>query len=790
MNTRLFAGLMTVGLTVAAAAQTPLGTAFTYQGQVKLAGAPLNDTADFQFTLWDAATLGNPVAGPVAVSNVAVTNGLFTAQLDFGVGVFNGDARWLEIAVRTPAGSGSFTTLAPRQPLTAAPYALYALNAPTGGGGTVTSVSQGAGITLTPNPITTTGSVAIDPAVVPRLGAANTFTGANTFSAAPAFAAAGAPFTVSSTTNVANLNADLLDGVDSSAFLTAIPVPLTLSGNSATHIIRGENTSTAAGSAGVWGVSTGSTGLTYGVYGVNTSANGIGVFGGTTGSSGATYGVYALDWSFDGCGLYAEHGATSGVGPAVYGRTMSATNFAPAIHGVVDSTTPGGYSAGVRGQNNGTGPAGIGVWGSHAGSGWGGYFTSVGGRGVYALVTATSGETWGVYAQADSSQGTGVAGVHNSTAGDEPGVFGVSYSNSTYATGVLGQVSPTSAVNISAGVRGINNATGDYGLGVLGSHAGGGVGVSGVSLSGAGVYGSSQTGWGVRGRASANSGATYGVSGEADSPDGTGVAGFHVSASGDEPGVMGSTNSVAPYAAGVAGYVGSSSPGSYSAGVRGQNSGTGGTGVGVWGSHDGGGWGVYGTTVSGTGLYGWASASSGTNYGVYGGTNSSTSGYGVYSWGRFAATGTKSFQMDHPLDPENKYLNHFCTEGPEPLNVYSGNVVTDERGYATVTLPAYFDSINRDFRYQLTVVDDADRPDFVQAKVAQKIRDNRFVVRTSAPTVEVSWRVEAVRNDRWVQAYGFNAEAEKPAEHQGKYLNPELYGQPAEMAAHYQDRPR
>jgi len=112
-----------------ASAQTPLGAEWTYQGKLDLSGSPLNDTADFEFTLWDEAGAGDPPVGgtqigsTVAVSNVAVVDGLFTVTLDFGAAAFNGEKRWLEIAVASPSG-GALTTLSPRQPLTAAPYAL------------------------------------------------------------------------------------------------------------------------------------------------------------------------------------------------------------------------------------------------------------------------------------------------------------------------------------------------------------------------------------------------------------------------------------------------------------------------------------------------------------------------------------------------------------------------------------------------------------------------------------------------------------------------------------------
>jgi hypothetical protein len=114
-------------------AALPLGDGFTYQGQVRLNGGPINGDADFQFTLWDAAGAGDPPMGGNQVNamqpygGVPVRNGLFTiADLNFGAGAFNGEARWLQVAVRFPAGGGGFTSLGPRLPVTATPYALHA----------------------------------------------------------------------------------------------------------------------------------------------------------------------------------------------------------------------------------------------------------------------------------------------------------------------------------------------------------------------------------------------------------------------------------------------------------------------------------------------------------------------------------------------------------------------------------------------------------------------------------------------------------------------------------------
>src|ERR1051325_6159801 len=83
------------------------GSAFTYQGRLSVGTTPANGTFDLTFTLYDAATAGNVVAGPLTNSSVAVSNGLFTTILDFGGSAFNGADRWLQLSVGTN-GSGTF----------------------------------------------------------------------------------------------------------------------------------------------------------------------------------------------------------------------------------------------------------------------------------------------------------------------------------------------------------------------------------------------------------------------------------------------------------------------------------------------------------------------------------------------------------------------------------------------------------------------------------------------------------------------------------------------------------
>lgn len=132
--------------------------------------------------------------------------------------------------------------------------------------------------------------------------------------------------------------------------------------------------------------------------------------------------------------------------------------------------------------------------------------------------------------------------------------------------------------------------------------------------------------------------------------------------------------------------------------------------------------------------------------------------------------GAGSFKIDHPLDPANKYLYHSFVESPDMMNIYNGNVVTDQHGLATVNLPQYFSALNRDFRYQLTVVGR-----FAQAIVAQKVADNRFVIRTDKPHVEVSWQVTGIRQDAYANAHRIPVEVNKPQQDQGHYLHPELF---------------
>ena len=169
------------------------------------------------------------------------------------------------------------------------------------------------------------------------------------------------------------------------------------------------------------------------------------------------------------------------------------------------------------------------------------------------------------------------------------------------------------------------------------------------------------------------------------------------------------------------------------------------------------------------------SLSSGANSGFdVDNTGSASVGGSLFVGGDLQVNGQKNFQIDDPMDPANRYLYHSAVESSEMMNIYTGNVTTDAHGDATVQVPAWFESLNGDFRYQLTVIGQ-----FAQAIVAGEIRDSKFTVKTDKPNVRVSWLVAGVRQDAYAKAHPLVVEQDKQADERGYYLHPELFGQPA-----------
>lgn len=201
-----------------------------------------------------------------------------------------------------------------------------------------------------------------------------------------------------------------------------------------------------------------------------------------------------------------------------------------------------------------------------------------------------------------------------------------------------------------------------------------------------------------------------------------------------------------------------------------------------------------GTNALSAGVYGVASSDGGNgvnNVGIYGAIPSAISGYAGFFDGDLAVTGYiykagGTFKIDHPLDPANKYLYHSFVESPDMMNVYNGNAVTDANGEVTVTLPDYFEALNKDFRYQLTVVDEHQ---FAMARIAKKINNNQFTIVTDKPNIEVSWQVTGIRHDKYAEAHPIQVEAEKEPENKGYYLHPKVWGQPETKGISYRMTP-
>jgi hypothetical protein len=262
---------------------------------------------------------------------------------------------------------------------------------------------------------------------------------------------------------------------------------------------------------------------------------------------------------------------------------------------------------------------------------------------------------------------------------------------------------------------------------------------------------------------------------------------------------------------GVSGFGGASNGNSSETGTGGYGiNGVGGAGT---GSNDTGGSGVYATGgngnqdaygIGGPGIMasgGTGGSTGGDGIDAYSGTGEiGSNGTGIYAFSILSLAGefsgsvdvegtlsksSGSFKIDHPLDPANKYLYHSFVESPDMKNIYDGTVTTDGSGTAIVTMPTWFEALNTDFRYQLTVIGQ-----FAQAIVAAKMTNGSFTIKTSRPGVEVSWQVTGIRQDAWANAHRVPLEVDKAQRDQGHYIHPELFGHEGEQSIMQSHHPR
>jgi hypothetical protein len=333
---------------------------------------------------------------------------------------------------------------------------------------------------------------------------------------------------------------------------------------------------------------------------------------------------------------------------------------------------------------------------------------------------------------------------------------------SASAYGLYGLLSATSPTVSTAAVRGQNSSTNGKGFGVYGSQAGSGTGVVGSSPSGRGVWGNTANGIGVLGNHAGTSASdSPGVQGQSAAGNGTGVEGIATNSS-LAKGVRGVSDS------GYGGYFVAPGQGGYGVYSFGSD-------VGVFASSSQSGTGVSAASTGGTAV----SGTSSTGYAGY------FTGKVAITGGCTGCTGPSVLQIDDPLDPAHKYLNHSSVASSQQLDVYSGNVTTNAKGFAIVTMPRWFQALNRSFRYQLTIVGSRGW----NARVVKPMANNRFTIQSDRSHVQVSWEVSAVRHDRYAEAHSTRVIVSKPKADQGKYVHPELYGKPRSAAIGYRQPP-
>ena len=240
-------------------------------------------------------------------------------------------------------------------------------------------------------------------------------------------------------------------------------------------------------------------------------------------------------------------------------------------------------------------------------------------------------------------------------------------------------------------------------------------------------------------------------------------------ASSDNPAIYGEHFVTDNWGVGVKGYA------KYN-GVSGVASTASGTGMGVYGNASGAG------TGSRYGIY--ANASGGTTaYGVWATASGATTTYAGYFSGNVSVTGTLSkgggsFKIDHPLDPENKYLYHSFVESPDMKNIYDGTVFLNSEGKAIIQLPEYFEALNKDFRYIFSPIG-TPMPNLY---IEQEVVNNQFIIAGGVAGMKISWQVTGIRKDPFAEQNRIPTEVEKSQEEKGLYLYPAAYGKSQEKA--------
>ena len=761
-------GLMVCWPKTASAAE-PMSSAFTYQGHLYDNNDVANDFYDFQFKLYDSNNGPGQIGSDVNVPDIDVIDGYFTVELDFGSSVFDGNAVWLDIGVRPGDMNdpNDYTTLSPRQAVTPTPYSLQ-----TRGIFVDDALNVGIGTT---NPllklhIAEAGMAALavhetDNDVAGILQADTDYVSLHSAFNHPI------RFMINDIMRVfIDTNGNVGIGITNPGAKLEVAGQVKITGGSPGN---GKVLTSDANGLGNW--------QSLAVDGDSDSSNELNtslVLNGnnlelTDNGGTLTTSLSALndgDWTIAGSDIYSTLVGNVGIGTTSPDAKLDIVGDVNVTGSVATSdavimATNTGSGDGVEGKSWGSSGCGVEGWALWSGPGanYGGYFRAEGnsGYGVYGYASNNGNyENYGGYFMAQGQSGIGAYGF---VMGDNGrAIKGMAFDSGAvtnyggYFTakgasgrGVYGEATKTGAVENYGGYF---TAAGDQGRAVYGEATG---------SDGIGVYGEATGG----GKAGHFEGDVH-VNGNVDIVTNSSTTSLEVTNSSSMLGwaVHGhSNNSIGIYG---------SSSGYYA--VKGENINTG--NIGTLGGNENG---VYGTHAGSTnsGSLGSASAgvrgSSSNGYGVYG---ISSTGYAGFFQGNVHITGSLSkgsgsFKIDHPLDPENKYLQHSFVESPDMMNVYNGNVVLDKKGGALIKLPEYFEVLNVDFRYQLTCIGG-----FAPVYIAEEISNNHFKIAGGKADMKISWQVTGIRQDAFAKANRIVVEQAKSIEERGYYLYPAAYG--------------
>ena len=734
-------------------------TAFTYQGKLTDSGIPANATYDMQFTLFDAVSGGIQQGATLTNSTVQVTNGIFAVTLDFGTNVFTGSPRFLEIAVRQAGSPDLYTPLAPLQQIASTPYAIRSLVSTAADSLSIACVNC-----ITSSQIQSVNGSAVSgtiPVASVPAGSPNYIQNTTSQQAAADFNISGNG-TAGGTLSGNLLNATIQYNLGGSRVLSNAGTNNLFAGIGAGQANTTGNFNSFFGSNAGRDNSTGFNNTFFGDSAgySNTTGNSNAFFGTSAGvlntaSSNAFFGTNAGRMNTTGFnnaffGDSAGLSNTTGNSNAFFGEDAGRTNtasvnaFFGAFAGQANTTGfNNAFFGASAGLSNTTGNANA-FFGRFAGfsntSSFNAFFGAFAGQAnTTGIANAFFGQAAGFSNTTGGSNaffgngagGANTAGTFNAFFGTSAGQANTASFNSFFGA-FAGQANTTGGANAFFGYQaGVSNTTG--GNNAFFGYSAGIVNIASDNSFFGAFAGESNT----EGAFNAFFGERAGFS----STTGNFNAFFGKSA-----GEMNTTGVDNAFFGANAGF----------SNITGTNN----TVIGAFAN-------VGFDNLDHATAIGADAIVTASNLIVLGRPVDTVSIPGTLT----KAAG--SFKIDHPLDPENKTLSHSFVESLDMKNIYDGVVTLNRRGEASISLPNYFEALNRDFRYQLTCIGG-----FAPVFIAEEIKNNRFKIAGGKANMKVSWQITGIRHDAYANAHRIPVEEDKPATERGTYLHPDVFKQP------------